>query len=154
MSRADFSDRPSAASTAGVKGLRGLFAAPGSGTVFAQPEKTHRGIRARTFRCRRGGFCSASALRFCWRSAPPRLLSTSSHDPTWPGSTCAGGIQKLTDMRLLFRRADSAARAICLPVINPSCEDYRRSLDRIAPDVRGVERGNQGQSRAIAIARK
>ena len=40
---------------------------------------------------------------------------------------------KLTDMRLLFRRAESAARGYLLTSDRSFMEDYRRSLDRITP---------------------
>jgi len=121
MSPPDFSDRRLLLQTAGVKGSSRPVRRAGFRYCFRATGKNASRNSRRTFRCRRGGFCSALALWFCWRSAPPRLLSTSSHDPTWPGSTMRWRYPTVNATCGCCSDARTAPRgAICLPVINPS----------------------------------
>ena len=136
-----------------MKGLRGLFAAPGSGTVFAQPEKRIAefapNVQMPSRRLLLGiGFAVLLAIS----AASIALDVKSRSDLAWINHALEVS-NKLTDMRLLFRRADSAARGYLLASDQSLMEDYRRSLDRIAPafaELKGAIKDNPAQLRLLA----
>jgi PAS domain S-box-containing protein len=118
---------------AGVKGLRGPFAAPGSGTVFGQPEKRIAEFaRSVPMPPRRLLLSIGFAVLLAISAASIALDVKSRADVAWINHTLEIS-NKLTDMRLLFRRAESAARGYLLTSDQSFMEDYHRSLDRIAP---------------------
>ena len=61
---------------------------------------------------------------------------------------------KVTDMRLLFRNAESAARGYLLANDQSFMEDYHRSLEQIAPAFRELKEAIKDNAAQSRFARK
>jgi PAS domain S-box-containing protein len=119
--------------TAGMNGIRGLFAAPGSRTVFGQSEGRLAGLGLSfPMPPRRLILGIGFAVLLVISAASIALDVKSRADVAWINHTLEVS-GKLKDMRLLFRRAESAARGYLLTSDQSFIEDYRQSVDQIAP---------------------
>jgi PAS domain S-box-containing protein len=119
--------------TAGMNGFRGLFAAPGSRTVVGQSEGRIPGFGLSfVMSSQRLILGIGFAVLLAVSAASIALDVKSRSDVAWIHHTQKVS-NKLTDMQMLFRRAESAARGYLLTGDQYFIGDYRLSLDRIAP---------------------
>jgi PAS domain S-box-containing protein len=136
-----------------MNGLRGLFVAPGPSSVFEQSKHSIAGFGLNfPMPSRRLLLGIGFAVLVATSAASIALDVKSRSDVAWINHTLEVS-NKLTDMRLLFRRTESAARGYLLASNQSSMEDYHRSLDRIAPafvELKEAIKDNPAQLRLLA----
>jgi PAS domain S-box-containing protein len=118
-----------------VNGLRGLLVAPGSNSIFGKLGAGKPGLKPKAAMSSQrlilgAGFAVLAAIS----AASIALDVRSKSDAAWVNHTLQVS-GRLTDMRLLFRGAESAARGYLLTGDQYFAKDYRQSLDRIAPAI-------------------
>jgi PAS domain S-box-containing protein len=132
-----------------MNSLRGPLAAPGSSAMEIRIPGFGLNSPMSSQRLLLGiGF----AILLAMSAASIALDVKSRSDVAWINHTLEVS-NKLTDMRLLFRRAESAARGYLLASDQSSMEDYHRSLDRIAPafaELKEALKDNPAQLRLLA----
>jgi PAS domain S-box-containing protein len=136
-----------------MNGLRGLFAAPGSSTAFwrsysyiadfwqSVPMPSQRLILGIGF-----------AVLLAIGAGSIALDVKSRSDVAWVNYTFQVS-NKLMNIRLLFRRAENAARGYLLTSDQSFMDDYYQALDRIAPafaELKAAIQDNPAQSQLLA----
>jgi CHASE3 domain sensor protein len=138
-----------AGSVVDMNSLRGPLAAPGSSAMEIRIPGFGLNSPMSSQRLLLGiGFAILLAIS----AASIALDVKSRSDVAWINHTLEVS-NKLTDMRLLFRRTESAARGYLLASDQSSMEDYHRSLDRIAPafaELKEALKDNPAQLRLLA----
>jgi CHASE3 domain sensor protein len=136
-----------------MNGLRGLFVAPGSSSVFGQSKHRIAGFGLNfPIPSRRLLLGIGFAVLLATSAASVALDVKSRSDVAWINHTLEVS-NKLTDMRLLFRRAESAARGYLLTGDQSLMEEYHRSLGRIASafmELKEAINDNPAQLRLLA----
>ncbi len=133
--------------------LRGLFAAPGSRTVFGQSEHRIAGFGLSFPRSSQRlilgiGFAVLLAIS----AASVALDVKSRSDAAWVNYTLELS-HSLTDLRLLFQRGESAARGYLLTGDQYFIKEYRQASDQIAPafgELKEAIKQNTAQSQLLA----
>jgi PAS domain S-box-containing protein len=118
-----------------VNGLRGLLVAPGSKIIFGGAGHGNPGLKPKLAMSSQRLILGAGFAVLAVISAASIALDVKSKsDAAWVNHTLEVS-GKLTDMRLLFRGAESAARGYLLTGDQYFAKDYHQSLDRIAPAI-------------------
>jgi PAS domain S-box-containing protein len=118
-----------------VNGLRGLLVAPGSEAIFGGSGARKARLKPKPpISSQRLILGAGFAVLAVITAASIALDVKSRSDAAWVNHTL-GVSGKLTDMRLLFRGAESAARGYLLTGDQYFAKDYHQSLDRIAPAI-------------------
>jgi PAS domain S-box-containing protein len=136
-----------------VNGLRGLLAASDSSAVLGESRNSNRASRPYFSMSSQQLILGIGFAVLAVISAASIALDVKSRsDVAWTQHTQEVS-SKLTDLRLLFRRAESAARGYLLTGDRYFTTEYRQSLDGIAPafeELKDTVRDNPAQLRLLA----
>jgi signal transduction histidine kinase/CHASE3 domain sensor protein len=155
-----------AGSAVHMSGLCDLLPARASNVVFGEPGQARPGLRLNVSKSRQRFILAIGFAVLAGSSAASIALDVKSQaDAAWVRHTLEV-LNKLTDMRLSFRGAESAARGYLLTGNQYFMNEYRRFLDPIAPafvelkqavndnpvQIRLIESSEQAVARRFAAA--
>jgi signal transduction histidine kinase len=116
-----------------MKGLRDLFPAPASKTAFGESRNGNPGLRPNVPISMQRAILGIGIAVLAVSSAASISLEVKSRtDAAWVSHTLEV-LNKITDMRSLLRRAESAVRGYLLTEDPYFLNDYHWSLERVAP---------------------
>jgi PAS domain S-box-containing protein len=138
-----------------VNGLRGLPGTPASPALFGETGNGNPGLKLNlAISSRRLLLGAGFAVLLAISAASIALDVRSRSEAAWINHTLEVS-SKLKDMRLLFRRAESAARGYLLTGDQSFMAEYHQSLDQISPafvELKQAVRDNPVQLRLLAAS--